>query len=761
MLNSIRRILWIFMAALAVLVVLGVLLTTLVLQRQKREDFIVLQMSQPLIESAMVMNRELLTLLAASRGFLLTGDGEFIQQYNDSIREFEQAAARAYRLADDARNRQLIVDYRRHFVELRQVTDLQMTFHREGKRGNAIEAMAEAARLQRLAPDYSGMIIDDQKATINREANTITALSQWLAVAMILGAALILTGAAVTTSRVVRSLGDSVRRESRRTQAIISGMSDGVMLIDRDGKSLFINPAGEKVLGTGHVGVGMPEHAQEYGLRTEKGVQLASTDVPAARALSSGRAVEEVTLRILRDDRDLAVAMSAIPLHEDGEISFVVVTFRDITERMRLEHQLQVQARSAQTIADAGGHFSTNIDPTWVVEAVARRSAEALGDWAAVILRAGDGPELRVAAVHHRDPASLALAWSYFDRQPLTTGEGVIGQVVATGHPSLISNVGAKGEASGDAVNARSKLVSLLVLPLHTGREMIGALVIAGNTAEGSMTDEKLPLAEAMAERAAIAIENSRLYTEQVEARKKVEDLSRLKDEFLSIASHELRTPVTSIKGYTQLSKTLIREGDLHTAEEYLDIALDQIDRMSRLILELLDVSRIETGRLEIRREPIEWGAFVREIVTRQNTGVGERQVALELSSNGRIVIGDRDRLEQVLGNLLENAVKYSPNGGEVRVRVEERNEQVVTSVSDRGIGIPSDEIAQVFERFHRGKHVSASNYGGLGLGLYITKQIVERHGGTIAVESLHGEGTTFHFTLPALEDRTSPPSAT
>jgi signal transduction histidine kinase len=266
------------------------------------------------------------------------------------------------------------------------------------------------------------------------------------------------------------------------------------------------------------------------------------------------------------------------------------------------------------------------------------------------------------------------------------------------------------------------------------------------------MTDEKLPLAEVLAERAALAIENAKLYTEQVDARRKVEDLSRLKDEFLSIASHELRTPVTSIKGYTQLAKTLIRENDLTTSEEYLDIALDQIDRMSRLILELLDVSRIETGRLDIRREPIQWSTFVRDVVHRHHTAVSDRRFHLDVPDRARVVLGDRDRLEQVLGNLLENAVKYSPDGSEIFVSVEDRAEQVVTSVADRGIGIPTDELAQVFERFHRGRQVSSTNYGGLGLGLYITKQIVERHGGTIWVDSREGQGTTFYFSLPVTQ---------
>jgi signal transduction histidine kinase len=117
-----------------------------------------------------------------------------------------------------------------------------------------------------------------------------------------------------------------------------------------------------------------------------------------------------------------------------------------------------------------------------------------------------------------------------------------------------------------------------------------------------------------------------------------------------------------------------------------------------------------------------------------------------------KVVTGDRDRLEQVLGNLLENAVKYSPDGSDITVTVDDRGDSFVTAVCDRGIGIPADELGQVFERFHRGRQVSSTNYGGLGLGLYITKQIIERHGGAIWVESREGQGTSFYFSLPAAE---------
>jgi len=134
---------------------------------------------------------------------------------------------------------------------------------------------------------------------------------------------------------------------------------------------------------------------------------------------------------------------------------------------------------------------------------------------------------------------------------------------------------------------------------------------------------------------------------------------------------------------------TLIREGDLGTSEEYLTIALDQIDRMSRLILELLDVSRIETGRLEIRREPIPWSSFVRDVVHRHHTAVSDRRFHVNVPNDVRMVSGDRDRLEQVLGNLLENAVKYSPDGSDVYVSVEDRGDQIVTSICDRGIALP------------------------------------------------------------------------
>ena len=701
----IRRMLWAAFAFVAVFVAVGVGLTTAILQLEQRQEYRIVQEAGPILDAAHEMHDSLETMVAAARAYTLTSQTQF--------------------------------------------TDHQITLTKEGKPENANEFMLEAARLRRATPDYTKLLIERHRQEEARDLKDLDNFRQWVLVTMVLLAITLIAGAALARWRIERSLSESIERQTRRTEALIAGMADGVMVVDRDGRVVFINPAGQKLLGKADVAVPIFLHASTYNFLNEAGSPLDEKELPAAQALATGRPVKNAVVTIAGELQHVTVLMSATPLLEDGLISGVIVTFRDITERRRLEEEMKLQAERAQILADAGAFFSSNIDPIWVTQAIAERVAEVLGDWAAVILKS-DEKELRVASIYHRDMSSIGLAWSYIYRQPLTVGEGIIGQVVSTGYPSLTTNIGRGGSQDMTSYHAPAmNLASLLVLPLRTRRETLGALVIAANDRARAITDANLPLAELLAERAALAIENSKLYTEQVDARRKVEDLSRLKDEFLSIASHELRTPVTSIKGYTQLAKTLIRENDLSTSEEYLDIALDQIDRMSRLILELLDVSRIETGRLEIRREPICWTDFVREIVHRHHTSVSERRFLVNLPEEDVAVSGDRDRLEQVLGNLLENAVKYSPEGSEISVKVDLRGDQVVTSVCDRGIGIPADELAQVFERFHRGRQVSSTNYGGLGLGLYITKQIIERHGGTIWVESREGAGTTFFFALP------------
>ncbi|HVT03428.1 MAG TPA: ATP-binding protein [Thermoanaerobaculia bacterium] len=730
------------------------------LRKEKRQQVRLVQVVTPMVESIMSMDGSISAMLAAARGYTVTRRTEFLAQYDQANRDFDSTAYAAGHIGREDRDRRVIQKLREHHVLLRKLSDQQIQQTDRGEADAAVQTMLEAARLRRTASDVSGEFSKTEGLERSRDMAELNNLPSLILLLVIASVMVLLFGAYAIT-RTERGLEESLNRQVRRTEAMIAGMADGVMLVDSSGRTVFVNPAGIEILGNTVTEISLEKPAEYPGYQGEDGSPLDARETPAALALSTGKAVKDVTLVVPRGPRPVTISMSAVPLYEGTAIGGVIVSFRDITERRRLEGELQLQAERSQILADAGAFFASHIDPVWVTQAVAERLADVLGDWAAVILKAPGSNELQVAAMHHRDMTSLGLARSFVYQQPLTVGEGLFGQVISTGSSALLSNLesGVSKEAGSASHAGPIKLASLLILPLRTRGETIGALVIASNNDDRQMSDQKLPLAEMLAERAALAIENARLYIDQVEARRKVEDLSRLKDEFLSIASHELRTPVTSIKGYTQLARTLIQENDLATSVEYLDVAIDQIDRMSRLILELLDVSRIETGRLEIRREPIEWRSLIRQVVERNHAAEPDRKFLEHLPEKTQIVHGDRDRLEQVLGNLMENAIKYSSDGTEITVRVKDEGDRVVTSISDQGIGIPADELGQVFERFHRGRHVSSSNYGGLGLGLYIAKQIVERHGGVIWVESREGQGTTFSFRMPSQAAKEGSPS--
>lgn len=224
--------------------------------------------------------------------------------------------------------------------------------------------------------------------------------------------------------------------------------------------------------------------------------------------------------------------------------------------------------------------------------------------------------------------------------------------------------------------------------------------------------------------------------------------VDRQKDEFLSLASHELKTPLTSIKGYTQvLLGRAGRNGMTEREQRALRTIEAQVDRMGRLVGELLDISRIDSGQLRVQLAPLDLTALVRDVVEQVQLATTRHDLMLATSAPVEIV-GDVDRLEQVVANLLENAIKYSPGGGRIEVAVEglEREAQIV--VHDEGIGIPQEQIPHLFTRFYRAENVG-STISGLGLGLYISHQIVLRHGGSIQVTSREGRGSTFRVLLP------------
>jgi signal transduction histidine kinase/GAF domain-containing protein len=228
-----------------------------------------------------------------------------------------------------------------------------------------------------------------------------------------------------------------------------------------------------------------------------------------------------------------------------------------------------------------------------------------------------------------------------------------------------------------------------------------------------------------------------------------LQELDRKKDEFLSVASHELRTPLTTIKGYTQLLAQTINDLPPEERMTYLNAVLGEVDRMMGLISELLDVSRIETNRLQIDRQPVRWLEFLDRRANAFRVQNPARTIRFSAEITETTLPVDPDRMRQVVDNLISNAIKYSAEGTDIELLARIESNQMLTAVIDHGIGIPTDEIPKLFERFHRARNVSSRYYGGLGLGLYIAKAIVEAHSGSIHVTSEEGQGATFTILLP------------
>ena len=224
--------------------------------------------------------------------------------------------------------------------------------------------------------------------------------------------------------------------------------------------------------------------------------------------------------------------------------------------------------------------------------------------------------------------------------------------------------------------------------------------------------------------------------------------LEKRKDEFISMASHELKTPVTSIKGFTQLLQRRFRQRDDVQSLQFLDRMDGQLNKLTKLISDLLDISRMQTGKLEYREEYFDLEALVQEIIENLQGTAQTHQIQFESQSYAP-VFADRDRVGQVLINLLTNAIKYSPNADTVIVRVSAEPENACVSVQDFGIGISKAHQEKIFERFYQVTEPLEKTYPGLGIGLYISSEIIKRHGGRIWVESQKGQGATFNFSLP------------
>ncbi|WP_438031962.1 AAA family ATPase [Sorangium sp. So ce204] len=507
-----------------------------------------------------------------------------------------------------------------------------------------------------------------------------------------------------------------LRGSQATLQAIVDNSAATIYLKDRDGRHLLVNREVARLLG-------MPLD-QIVGKTSTELFPSTNLEIIAdndRRVLDSGEPLE-FEEEVMMEDGPHTFLSLKFPLGESVMPGVLCGISTDITERKRAELAERFLADASRKLMALG--YGATLD------SVAQLVVPELADRCVIDVDvAQDAPGRTVTAATAGVPAELADAVMDALRPLAATSPDrpEVGDVRAA---PLLEPLGVH---------------SFLRVPLLARDRRFGVMTLLATAPRRHYRPADLWLAQELASRAALALDNSRLFAEAQEAIER-------RNEFLLVASHELKTPLTSLKMQAHLlGRLLPRFQRAEVAPERIDAAIQvlnrQIARLAHLINELLDVTRLNAGRLTLARAPLDLAALTREVVERMRQQLASARCRTELDLEGP-VIGDWDasRMEQVLINLLSNAIKYGA-GAPVHVVVRGDGDRALLVVRDHGMGIAEADQARIFERFERA--VSVRNFGGLGLGLYIVRWIVTSHGGTIRVESKPGAGATFVVELP------------
>ena len=431
------------------------------------------------------------------------------------------------------------------------------------------------------------------------------------------------------------------------------------------------------------------------------------------------------------------------PMHDEaGRLVGIVGVSVDITDRRRINNQLHEQAETIATINRIGQLLSAELDLHRLVQLVTDATTELTGAQLGAFFynkvdEQGESYQLyALSGVPHAAFADFPMP-----RSPTFHNEGVIRSANIQEDPRYGQNPPYYGMPSGHLL-VRSYLAVSVVA--RTG-EVLGGLFF-GHPDVGVFTERSEQIVVGIAAQTGIAMDNARLYEEANQA-------IRERDRFLSMAAHELKTPVTSIVGYAQLLQRRTERGESASDRNtrIVQTLAQQTRRLQALVNSLFDLSRIQLGQLSLERTPVDVAKLVQEIVDVLQPTLMHHAITYTstVSPETLIIEADALRLEQAILDLLQNAVKYTPEGGTIEVVVERREEHVCISIRDPGIGIPTSALSHLFHRFYRADNVQQTHISGMGVGLYIVKEIVTMHGGTVEVESLEGKGSIFRILLP------------
>ncbi|WP_207536323.1 ATP-binding protein [Desertivirga arenae] len=531
----------------------------------------------------------------------------------------------------------------------------------------------------------------------------------------------------------------ALQNQNKLIKTITDNATSALFLMNDKGYCTFMNPAAETMFGYTLTEIkSKPLHYLIHHHYPD-GREYPMEECPLDRALPQNfemRAHEDLFFR--KDGTSLPVLCAASPIFENGIPVATVIEVRDISEQKKANMLLQTHAERLEILNSIGLSISESLDLQEILQkvtdAVTKLTGANFGAFFYNTINASGEAFLlytlsgapREAFEKFGTPRNTAVF------HPTFAGDGVVRVADITKDPRYGKNAPNNGMPKGHL-----PVVSYLAVPvISKSGKVIGGLFLGHKDAD-VFTAEHENLVLGLASQAAIALDNAKLYEE-------VKELSLKKDEFLSIASHELKTPLTSIKAFNQLMQ---RTKDSTKLPDFVQKSAEHICRLEKLINDLLDVSKINAGKMQYSMEQFNFRQIITDCVESVQHLAPSHKISVE-NVVDVLYTGDRLRLEQVLNNFLTNAIKYSPGGERVLVNSTLQGDNLIVSVQDFGIGIPQDHLDKLFDRYYRVDNTSM-RFEGLGLGLFISSEILKRHGGDFWIESEQGKGSTFFFRLP------------
>ena len=546
---------------------------------------------------------------------------------------------------------------------------------------------------------------------------------------------------------LIRQLSLDLQRTSNALDTLINTIPVGIGVAeDPECRFIRVNRAFAEQLGISthqNASLSAPLHERPPFRVFIDGREAAPQDLPMQYAARTAREVGPVACDVVHSDgRRVTLYEYAAPLFDaEGRVRGAIGVFVDITARQRVELEQRFLARAGEILAS-----SLDSGETW--SALAQLAVPVLGDYCALDVLREDNTFDRIEFVVG-DPRLKDVAESLKRYPPVPDVESPATQAIRSGKP--LYSIECKPEVLDRSAQTpehrellgRLGVQSYIMVPLTARGRTLGLFSVGALNPARRQTQRDFELAVEVGRRAALALDNARLYRLAQEA-------NELKEEFLATLSHELRTPLNALLGWTHILKT--RASD----EQFRTRALEVIERNARaqavLIDDLLDVSRVVSGKLKIERRPVDLQDVVIAAVEAIRPLARDKQHDLSMSivAPPPTVYGDPDRLRQVVSNLLSNAVKFTPERGRIQLVLEPRERDVQITVSDTGAGIDPAFLPHVFERFRQADTSPTRSQGGLGLGLAIVRHIVELHGGAVTATSEgRGKGTRVSVTLP------------